>query len=77
MFVSKDKKEIVVSFVRTLAKPNPKFVSLKLVGLDEDSSYEIKGENLVLGGDELMNIGLNVPELKGDYDSKMWILKRL
>ena len=77
MFISKDCEEIIVSFVRTLAKPNPKFVSLKLVGLDESSDYEILGENMIVGGDELMNIGLNVPELKGDYQAKMWRLKKV
>ena len=77
MFISKDCEEIIVSFVRTLAKPNPKFVYLKLVGLDENSDYEILGENLIVGGDELMNIGLNVPELKGDYQAKMWRLKKV
>ena len=77
MFISKDCEEIIVSFVRTLAKPNPKFVSLKLVGLDESSDYEILGENMIVGGDELMNIGLNVPELKGDYQAKMWRFKKV
>lgn len=77
MFISKDCEEVIVSFVRTLAKPNPKFISLKLVGLDESSDYEILGENMIVGGDELMNIGLNVPELKGDYQAKMWRLKKV
>ena len=77
MFISKDCEEIIVSFVRTLAKPNSKFISLKLVGLDESSKYEILGENIRVGGDELMNIGLNVPELKGDYQAKMWRLKKV
>ena len=76
-FISKDCEEIIVSFVRTLAKPNSKFISLKLVGLDESSKYEILGENIIVGGDELMNIGLNVPELKGDYQAKMWRLKKV
>ena len=77
MFISKDCEEIIVSFVRTLAKPNSKFISLKLVGLDESSKYEILGENIIVGGDELMNIGLNVPELKGDYQAKIWRLKKV
>ncbi|MGL5378486.1 alpha-galactosidase [Clostridium sp.] len=77
MFVNEDNSEVVVSFVRTLAKPNPKFISLKLVGLDEDANYEIVGEDFVVGGDELINIGLSVPELKGDYASKMWILRKV
>lgn len=76
-FISKDCEEIIVSFVRTLAKPNSKFISLKLVGLDESLKYEILGENIIVGGDELMNIGLNVPELKGDYQAKMWRLKKV
>ena len=59
MFISKGCEEIIVSFVRTLAKPNSKFISLKLVGLDESSKYEILGENIIVGGDELMNVGLN------------------
>ena len=77
MFISKDCEEIIVSFVRTLAKPNSKFISLKLVGLDESSKYEILGENIIVGGDELMNIGLNVPELKGDYQAKRWRFKKV
>ncbi|WP_423231017.1 GH36 C-terminal domain-containing protein, partial [Clostridium saccharobutylicum] len=31
----------------------------------------------VLGGDELMNIGLVIPELKGDYSAKQWILRKI
>ena len=31
---------------------------------------------MVLSGDELMYIGLNIPELYGDYVSKLWRLKR-
>ena len=60
-----------------ISKANSKFISLKLVGLDESSKYEILGENIIVGGDELMNIGLNVPELKGDYQAKMWRLKKV
>lgn len=77
MFVSKDKKEVVVSFVRQSALPHPKFESLKLVGLEEDASYEVVGENKVFGGDELMYVGLNVPQLVGDYAAKMWVLRKV
>ena len=77
MFVSKDKKEVVVSFVRQSALPHPKFESLKLVGLEEDASYEIVGEDAVFFGDELMYVGLNVPELVGDYAAKMWVLRKV
>ena len=77
MFVSKDKKEVVVSFVRQQAIPHPKFESLKLTGLEEDASYEIVGEDTIYFGDELMYVGLNVPELTGDYAAKMWVLRKV
>lgn len=77
MFVSKDKKEVVVSFVRQQAVPHPKFESLKLTGLEENAYYKIVGENSVYFGDELMYVGLNVPELTGDYAAKMWVLRKV
>ncbi|MGU9099131.1 alpha-galactosidase [Clostridium perfringens] len=76
MMVSEDKNEIVVSYVRQWALVNESFRNLKLTALDKDSEYEIIGEDIVLSGDELMYIGLNIPELYGDYVSKLWKLKK-
>ncbi|HAX72456.1 MAG TPA: alpha-galactosidase, partial [Firmicutes bacterium] len=77
MFSSKDGEEVVVSYVKQFATPQEKFISLKLVGLDATASYEVVGEDLVLGGDILMEIGLNVPMIEGDYAAKMWRLKKV
>lgn len=77
MNISQDKNEVVVSYVKQYAEPNKWNKPLKLTALDKDSSYEIIGENLIVGADELMNIGLIIPELKGDYASKQWILRKL
>lgn len=77
MFVAKDKEEVVVSYVKQYAEANVGFKSLKLLGLDEYSQYEILGENLVVGGDELMYIGLNIPMIEGDYAAKLWRLRRV
>ena len=79
MYVSDDKKEIIVTLVRQYATVNRGFTNLKLKGLDENSSYEVVGENLTLGGDILMNLGLNIPMFEGDFASKVWrlIKKRL
>lgn len=74
MYVSKDQKEVVVNLVRQHATVNRSFSSLRLRRLDKDASYEIIGENLTLGGDILMNIGLNVPMFEGDFASKTWRL---
>jgi len=72
MFVSKDKKEIYVCYSRILAKPNPPFKKLKLKGLDTEFVYKLKDNVQKFGGDELMYIGVNVPRLKGDFQSVVW-----
>lgn len=77
MNVSKDKSEIIVSYVKQYAEPNKWNKPLKLTGLEEDTKYEIVDEGIILGGDELMNIGLMIPELKGDYAAKQWILRKV
>lgn len=76
MSMSKDKSEIIVSYVKQYAEPNKENKPLKLIGLDPNEQYEIFGENIVLGGDELMYVGLYIPVLKDDYASKQWVLKR-
>ena len=76
MMISEDKNVVVVSYVRQWALVNESFSNLKLTALDKDSEYEIIGEDRVLSGDELMYIGLNIPELQGDYVSKLWRLKK-
>lgn len=77
MNISKDRSEVVVSYVKQFAEPNMWNKPLKLKGLDYDEKYEIDGTQIVLGGDELMNIGLVIPELKGDYAASQWILNKV
>ncbi|NOW06085.1 alpha-galactosidase [Clostridium beijerinckii] len=77
MNISKDKKEIVVSYIKQYAEPNKWNKSLKLTALENDAKYQIIDEEIVFGGDELMNIGLVIPELKGDYAAKQWILRKI
>jgi alpha-galactosidase len=77
MNISKDKCEIVVSYVKQYAEPNKWNKPLKLLGLEAEANYKIINEDMILGGDELMNIGLVIPELKGEYAAKQWILKRI
>lgn len=77
MNISKDKCEIIVSYVKQYAEANKWNKPLKLVGLEEEAQYKIDGEDMTLCGDQLMNIGLMIPELKGDYAAKQWILRKL
>ncbi|UTR16099.1 alpha-galactosidase [Salipaludibacillus sp. LMS25] len=74
IFVSPNKEEAVFVYVTILAEPAPAFKKIKLIGLDERKSYYIEEINQHYNGDELMNIGLNIPLLEGDFQSIMWKL---
>ena len=84
MVVAEDKSEAYVGCYRVLAKPNPKFYNLELKGLDPEQKYQIVGSDEIHGGDELMYAGLNLPamfngidlsNMKGDFQSYVWRLK--
>ncbi|GIM29813.1 alpha-galactosidase [Clostridium polyendosporum] len=77
MFISEDKKEVVVSYVRQYAKPNAPFTSIKLRGLDPNGKYRLISEDSIFGGDELMYVGLNMPELRGDYQGTMFRFEKV
>lgn len=74
MVVSKDKTEALVTYVQVLAQPNMRSRKLRLAGLLEDRMYQLDtGE--VFGGDLLMNEGILIPSVPGDYQSKLYHLK--
>ena len=55
--------------------PNEPARKLTLRGLNPDIDYCIKGKDGFYGGDELMYVGINIPELNGDYRSVTWRIK--
>lgn len=75
MIVSADQKEAFVAFFRVLSVAHAPKQVLKLQGLDPEIAYEVEGEEDVFYGDELMHAGLRVPNLEGDFVSKVWYLK--
>lgn len=82
MIVSKDKKDVIVYYYRVLAEANAPFSYLRLKGLDSkmdyqlvQMDYQLVNNSVLYGGDELMNVGINVPELKGDFQSVIWRFK--
>jgi alpha-galactosidase len=72
MFVSKDKTDVMVAYFRILSKPNSPNESLKLKGLCPEMDYMLVDTQEVYGGDELMYAGLNIPDMTGDFQSKIW-----
>ncbi|RAK05249.1 alpha-galactosidase [Halanaerobium saccharolyticum] len=71
-FVAEAKEEVLVGFYQILASPNPREQRIKLKGLDADSDYKELNSANIYGGDELMNYGIKIPYLKGDFSSKVW-----
>ncbi len=84
MSVLKDKSKALLTYIQCKAYPNGKARVIRLKGLDPDSSYEIKligtGEKKTweaispgaLSGKTLMNAGIIVPLLPGDYAQMMF-----
>jgi alpha-galactosidase len=73
MFVTEDRCEAFVLYIKNLAIPYEPSSRLKLTGLDPDKRYEVNG-SFRLNGDTAMNVGLVLP-LLGDFESFTWYLK--
>ncbi|HEX2955168.1 MAG TPA: alpha-galactosidase, partial [Bacillota bacterium] len=76
MFRAKDGSKAVVFYFHILAQPNAPDFRLKLEGLDSKADYRVEGYERLFGGDELMNVGIPVGELK-DFSSLMLRIQRI
>lgn len=73
--VSKDKREVLVTYVQILAKPNVRSVRVRLDGLDENKLYHIENSTKALSGAALMYAGLDVGSFQNDFQSKLFYLR--
>ncbi len=69
--VAKDKKEALVTFVQVLNRPNYHSRRIKLKGLLENTRYRIEGYDGIYYGDTLMNAGVNIKNMWGDFQSTL------
>ncbi len=72
MVVAKDKSEALVTYVQVLGRPNVHSRKIKLLGLDGAADYRLDGTDEVYGGDLLMNAGILVENMRGDYMSRLY-----
>ena len=70
--VSKDKKEVLVTYVQVLGTVNPHSKMVRLKGLDPEAVYCLEGSKKSFSGEELMCCGLQVPHIHGDFQSRMY-----
>lgn len=69
--VSKDQKEAMIVFVQVLNRPNFRSRRIRLCGLDPKRNYRNEDTGEILCGDTLMNAGITVPAMWGDFCSKL------
>ena len=72
MVVAKDKSEALVTYVQVLGRPNVRSRKIKLLGLDVTAGYRLDGTEKVYGGDLLMNAGMLIETMRGDYMSRLY-----
>lgn len=83
--VSKDKSEAIIVSIQVLNRANFKSRFVKLLGLDENKKYEIQmqdsfgnlSEKFSLFGSTLINLGLKIERLKGDFCGFLIYLKAI
>ena len=68
---SKDQKEALVTYVQVLSRPNFHSRRVRLKGLAPEKQYRIEETGEIFGGDVLMQAGLLVAPLWGDYRSRL------
>ena len=69
--VAKDKSEALITFVQVLNRPNYHSRRIHLYGLDPKKQYRIEGEDKLYYGDTLMNAGILIQNMWGDFQSKL------
>lgn len=69
--VSKDKKEVLVTFVQVMGRARSKSRRICLKGLHPDKKYRLEGTEEVYAGDTLMYAGIQIPNPWGDYQSRL------
>lgn len=71
MVVAKDKTEALVTFIQVLGRPNSHSRRILLKGLCLDKKYRIEGEERTYLGTTLMQAGILVENLWGDFKGKL------
>ena len=70
--VVKDKSEALVTYVQVMGRPNVHSRKIRLAGLLADGDYRLDGTEEVYGGDLLMNAGMLIEDMRGDYMSRLY-----
>lgn len=75
IIVSKDKLEALFTYVQVLGKPNFRSKIVKLKGLNPNFKYKNMEINETFSGSTLMNAGIIIKNMWGDFQSKIIYFK--
>ncbi|WP_139902154.1 alpha-galactosidase [Clostridium thermarum] len=71
-YVAKDKSEVLVVYIQVLSRPNYHSRRIRLKGLQKDAYYRNEETNEVYSGAALMNAGILIKGLWGDFTGKLY-----
>ncbi len=69
---SKDKREVLMTYVQVLAEPNKHSRKLHLQGFEADAMYRLEGTEQVYSGEMLMYAGFLIEPMQGDFVSRLY-----
>ena len=69
---SKDKNEVLVTYVQVLAQVNMPSRKVRLRGFDPAKKYRLEGTDEVYSGEMLMNAGFRMKDFWGDFVSRLY-----
>lgn len=76
-YVNKEQTQAVFTYVKILAQPEAPLITVRLKGLDSEARYYCAQLDEQFYGDELMNIGLMMPQVAKDYFSIQYIFEKM
>ncbi len=69
--VAKDRSEALLFYIQVMNRPNYHSRIIKVPGLDDTRRYRVEGEERTYAGSTLRNAGLVIPNMWGDFQSKL------
>ncbi len=69
---SKDKREVLMTYVQVLAEPNKRSRKIYLQGFDKEALYLLEGTKQVYSGEMLMCAGFLIEPMEGDFVSRLY-----
>ena len=73
----KEKSEVLLTYVQVLARANVKSRRIRFKNLIPEAQYVLEETGKVYSGEMLMQAGILIPPLKGDYWSRLYHVKKL